>query len=178
MDAHRVDVLDRADDDDVVVLVAHQLELKLLPAEHRLLEQDLGDRTGVRPAPAIRSSSAAVRAIPEPVPPSVNDGRTTTGNPSSAAAAAALVEGVADPARWHLGADADHDVLELLRSSPALIASMPAPISSTSYLASVPAVVQGDGGVERGLAAERRQERVGPLPGDDLASTSGVIGST
>ena len=44
VDAHRVDVLDRADDDDVVVAVAHHLELELAPAEHRLLDQHLVDR--------------------------------------------------------------------------------------------------------------------------------------
>ncbi len=42
--AHRVDVLDRADDDAVVVAVAHDLELELLPAGDRLLDQDLADR--------------------------------------------------------------------------------------------------------------------------------------
>ena len=37
--AHRVDVLDRADDDAVVRLVADDLHLVLLPAEHALLDQ-------------------------------------------------------------------------------------------------------------------------------------------
>ena len=46
VDAHRVDVLDRADDDGVVRAVAHDLELELLPAGHRLLDQDLGDGAG------------------------------------------------------------------------------------------------------------------------------------
>ena len=46
VDAHRVDVLDRADDHDVVVAVAHHLELELAPADHRLLDQDLVDRAG------------------------------------------------------------------------------------------------------------------------------------
>ena len=42
-----VDVLDRTYDDDVVRLVAHKLELVFLPAEDRLLEEDLGrDRGG------------------------------------------------------------------------------------------------------------------------------------
>jgi hypothetical protein len=39
--AHGVEVLDRADDDEVVLAVAHDLELVLFPAEHRLLDQDL-----------------------------------------------------------------------------------------------------------------------------------------
>ena len=46
--AHRVDVLDRADDHHVVVAVAHQLELELLPADDRLLEQHLGGGAGVQ----------------------------------------------------------------------------------------------------------------------------------
>ena len=44
MDAHRVDVLDRADDDGVVRVIAHQLELELVPAEERLLDEHLADR--------------------------------------------------------------------------------------------------------------------------------------
>ena len=50
VDAHRIDVLDRADDHDVVVAVAHHLELELAPAEHRLLDQHLADRRGGDPA--------------------------------------------------------------------------------------------------------------------------------
>ena len=44
VDAHRVDVLDRADDHDVVVAVAHHLELELAPADHGLLDEHLPDR--------------------------------------------------------------------------------------------------------------------------------------
>ena len=44
VDAHRIEVLDRADDDDVVDPVADDLELELVPAAHRLLDQHLADR--------------------------------------------------------------------------------------------------------------------------------------
>ena len=44
--ADRVDVLDRTHDDDVVRLVAHELELVFLPAEDRLLEENLGRDRG------------------------------------------------------------------------------------------------------------------------------------
>ena len=47
--AHRIEVLDRADDDDVVDAVAHDLELELVPAAHGLLDEDLADR-GLREA--------------------------------------------------------------------------------------------------------------------------------
>ena len=49
VDAHRVHVLDRADDDAVVGAVAHHLQLVLLPAEHGLLDQNLVGRRGVEP---------------------------------------------------------------------------------------------------------------------------------
>ncbi len=39
--AHGVEVLDRADDDDVVVAVAHHLEFEFLPAEQAAFEHDL-----------------------------------------------------------------------------------------------------------------------------------------
>ncbi len=83
------------------------------------------------PVPAIRRSSSRSRAIPDPVPPSVNDGLTTTGKPSSAAAAShsssewqTVLAGTSPPRPVTIS-------LNRLRSSPALIASMSAPISST-----------------------------------------------
>ena len=48
VDPHRVDVLDAADDHAVVRVVTHHLELVLLPAVHRLLDQDLADRAGLQ----------------------------------------------------------------------------------------------------------------------------------
>ncbi len=50
VNAHRVEVLDRADDDAVVVLVANDLHLELFPADHRLLEQHLARRRLVEAA--------------------------------------------------------------------------------------------------------------------------------
>ena len=47
MHAHRIDVLDRADDDAIVVLVANDLHLELFPAEHGFLDQHFGGRRGV-----------------------------------------------------------------------------------------------------------------------------------
>ena len=50
------------------------------------------------------------------------------------------------------------------RSSARRITSNPAPISSTPSSSSTPGLRQLEREVERGLAAERRQQRVGPLP--------------
>ena len=58
--AHRVDVLDGADDDAVVRLVADHLHLELLPAEHALLDQHLA-RPARRRGRARRSRSNSSR---------------------------------------------------------------------------------------------------------------------
>ena len=58
--AHRVEVLDRADDHDVVGAVADDLELELVPAAHRLLDEHLRDRRLER-APARPGGGAAPR---------------------------------------------------------------------------------------------------------------------
>ena len=78
--ADRVDVLDRADDDGVVGRVAHELELVLLPAEDRLLEQHLGGRALVQAlADDADEVLLGVARSREPRPPMVNEGRTTSG---------------------------------------------------------------------------------------------------
>src|SRR5690606_8572297 len=47
VDAHGIDVLDRADDDDVVGAVAYHLELELLPADDAAVDQNFIDRREV-----------------------------------------------------------------------------------------------------------------------------------
>ena len=47
MHAHRIEVLDRADDDAIVFLVAHHLHLELFPAENGFLDQDFVGGGGV-----------------------------------------------------------------------------------------------------------------------------------
>ncbi len=53
--AHRIEVLDRADDHDVVDAVANDLELELVPAAHRLLHEHLVDRALAQPALDLRA---------------------------------------------------------------------------------------------------------------------------
>ena len=44
MYAHRVEILDRADDDDIIFEVAHYFELELFPSDDGLLDEHLADR--------------------------------------------------------------------------------------------------------------------------------------
>ena len=50
VNAHRVDVFDRADDDAVVRLVADDLHLEFLPAENRFLDENFTDGRGINTA--------------------------------------------------------------------------------------------------------------------------------
>jgi hypothetical protein len=77
--ADGVDVLDRADDDRVVGGVAHELELVLLPAEDRLLEEHLGGRRVAQARAADAAEVVLVVREARAEPPIVNEGRTTSG---------------------------------------------------------------------------------------------------
>ena len=50
VDAHRIDILDRADDDGIVRLVADHLHLILLPAQHAFFHQHFGGGAGIEAA--------------------------------------------------------------------------------------------------------------------------------
>ena len=47
MNAHRIEIFDRADDDAIVLLISHHLHLELFPAEDGFLDQDFAGRGGV-----------------------------------------------------------------------------------------------------------------------------------
>ena len=68
VDAHRVEVLDRADDDDVVLHVAHHLELELVPADERLLDEHLAHRAlgegPLQPVLELRGRARDAAAVP------------------------------------------------------------------------------------------------------------------
>ena len=93
----------------------------------------------LNPAPAICSSSARLKAIPDPKPPIVKEGRTTTGKPkiSTASMTSSIV--------WQMSDCADSPPtlatisLKSSRFSPRLIASTSAPIRRTLCLANIPA---------------------------------------
>ena len=122
MDAHRIDVLDGADDDAVVVLITNDLHLVFLPTEDALLDQDLVCR---------RSVDAALHDVEEFFPV-VGD----------AAAGAAHGEGGADDGRQADFGQRDQ------RLSDGMLAVALAPVG----LACVPLLLEcGEGGRASGL---------------------------
>ena len=169
MHPHRVEVLDRAHDDDVVAAVAHHLELELLPAEHAALDQGRVHRRQLqRPLDhflelgAVVGDAAARAAQRERRP---DDGRI-----------AELLHGIQRPGDRRHGvtrrrreADSLHGRAELR----AIFGHANGPRVRADQLDTVllegAVIRERHGDVERGLAAHGRQQRVGPLPLDDLA---------
>ncbi len=157
---HRVEVLDRADDDDVVAHVTHDLELELVPADQRLLHEDLAYGALLQPA------------LEEP--------REVVGRPGDAAAMAPEREGRAQDERErevgrqlirrghdHGLGNAQADGLHRLAEEPAVLRAADRVEAGADQLDAElveDAVLrEAAGEVESGLAAERREERVWPL---------------
>ena len=160
VDAHRVEVLDRADDDHVVRPVPDQLELELVPADQALLDQHLADRALCeRPRQQLVQLAARAR---------------------DTAPVAAEREGRAKDHRerevgGHLGERRDDQRLGHLQPGrPNGVAEFLAVLGAADDVGrradqldpervEHTRVGQLEADVERGLAAHRRQQRVRPL---------------
>jgi hypothetical protein len=120
VDAHRIDVLDEADGDHLVLAVADDFELQLLPAENRLLDQDLSHQT--RAQPTFDDGAELLHVVDEPaartshgVGRSNHAGQTDVGH-----ALLGFLQAVRDLALRHLDPEAVHRVLERLSVLAAL----------------------------------------------------------
>jgi hypothetical protein len=167
VDAHRVDVLDRTDDHDVVGVVAHHLELVLLPPRDAALDEDLGDRA--RGQAALGDVLHLRRIVRDARAPAAEDERRPhdDGVPDLVRDAHRLVDGVRDARRGHVQPDLGHRDLEPLP----VLGGLDRVDVGTDHLDAVrvehSGFVQADREVEPGLASERRQQRVGSFLGDD-----------
>jgi len=148
-------------------VVAHHFELVLLPSDDAALDEDLGDRARRQPAFGDAQHLAAVVRDAGSAPPRMNAGRMITGYPTSAAMASASGTAYATPDGGNPQPDLGHRRLEAL----AVFGSADRLDAGTDHLDAVrvehPGFVERDRQVETGLAAERRQERVGPFAFDD-----------
>ena len=169
VDAHRVEVLDRTDDDALVLVVPHHFHLVFLPAEQALLDEDLVDGRGVEAGLghalellAVVGDAAAGAA--EGV------GRADDDRELAADQGDGLTRGVErldHAGAGHVEADLEHQLLEDL----AVFAAFDRRFLGADQLDAVFGEDAGAGElereVERGLAAERREQRVRLLLGDD-----------
>ena len=161
---HRIEVFNAAYNHHVVGGVAHHLQLKLLPAQQRLLHQDLADRTGLQAALAdrpefLRVVSDAAAAAPQ-----------GEGGPNDARVGAdhlahllGFLEGVGNAGGAHRHADAGHGLLEeqaILRHANRFEIG-PDQLDSEALQGAV--LGQGHRQVEGRLASHGGQQGIGPL---------------
>jgi hypothetical protein len=176
--AHRVEVLDRAHHDHVVVAVAHQLELEFLPSVDRFLDQHVGARAFGQPG-----AGHPVDLLDGPRHPRAQAAHGEAG-PHHDRQAELLdrftdffhgeTHSAAGGFTTHLG----DDVLEHL---PVLAALNGVEVGADELHAVAlqrPVLVQRDRGVQRGLPAQGGQQRVNlvaalRLLGDHLLDEGG-----
>ena len=167
MDPHRVDVLDRAHDDERVGRVAHDLELELLPSEDGLLDEDLVHRRERQSAPddgleiVLVEGDASARAAQR------EGGTDDDGVAERRGDSPGFVDRPRDPREQDLHADPLHGLLE----EEAVLAELHRAYGRAERLDPVlfedAGLVEGDREVESRLTADGREERVRPLLRDD-----------
>ena len=139
VDAHRIDVLDEADGDHLVLGVADDFQFQLFPAQDRLLDQDLSDQAGGQPAlgdgaellhVVDQAAAGAAHRVGRP------DHRRQADPLDDCSASSRLwaisLRGISMPSRFIVS-------LKAWRSSPRSIASICTPITRTPCWSSTPA---------------------------------------
>ena len=167
MHAHRIQILDRADDDAVVRMIADHLHFEFLPAEHGLFQQDLVRRRQFESALADVLELLAVEGDTAPGAPKrerrANDHREA----DPGLRLLGLIPGMRDPGRRCIEADLAHG-----RTEPfAVLGHVDRILGCPDHLDAVflqhAVAIQIERAVERGLPAHGRQQRVGLFLFDD-----------
>ena len=163
---HRVEVLDRADDDHVVESVAHHLELVLLPPDHRAVDEHLPDRAGVQPLAHLGLElGQVVRGAAAGAPQGeggADDGRVARVLDDGER----VVEGTGEAAVGDGEPDAVHRGGELLAVLGHLDRALVGADQFDPVGGQHPLTVQVHGDVEGRLPAHRGEQRVGHLAFD------------
>ena len=164
---HGVQILDGADDDAVVGAVPHHLHLVLLPAQGRLLDQQLVGRGQVQTASAdglelllVVGDAAATAAHGE-------GGADDGGEADRGLDLDGLLQAVGDGGTRHVQADAPHGLAEevpVLGLVDGLAASAD---ELDAVFGQDPMTHQVEGGIQRRLAAHGRQQGIRALPVDN-----------
>jgi hypothetical protein len=165
--AHRIDVLDRADDDEVVGDVAHHLELEFLPADDRFFDENLMHRAELEAA--LREVAELLDVVGDPAAHAAERKRRTDDQrePERPRKIDRFRRRPREAALRHVEADLAHRVLE----QETILGDLDRFDRCADQLDVV--LVERAGGrkihgeVERRLAADRRQDCVGPFALDD-----------
>ena len=174
VDPHRVDVLDRADDYAVVGPIAHDFELVLLPAGDRTLDQDLRNRAGCEALSGETDEVVLVCGDPGAGPAQDERGPDDDRIADLIAHLQRLVERVGETGGRDVEPDLQHRRLEtfpVLRRGDGLRRGADQ-LASEAFEG--PVVGERHRQVQRRLAAEGREHRIGALLLDDRRQGLGV----
>ncbi len=167
--AHGVEVLDGADDDAVVRLVADDFHLELLPAEQRFLDEHLGDGRQIKAAGgdglelfSVVSDAAAGAA--ERVGGADDEGQRA----DLFGDLACLLHVMSDAGLRQVEANFEHGFFEKQTVLAFLNGFRFRADHAHAVLFQSARAVQRHGGVQRRLAAERGQQHIGLFLDDDL----------
>ena len=160
VDAHRIEVLDGADDDHIVVGVAEQLELELLPPHQRLVDHHLMDRRDMQRASQQLIELLRVVHHGRPRPTERERRPDAQWEPELLSGLLALEEALRGGLRRHRHADFAHQLAEAL----AVLGDVDRVDVDPDHLHPVllpdAHLLAGDGEVQRSLAAHRGQHRI------------------
>ena len=167
---HRVEVLDRAHHHNVVVAVAHQLELEFLPAVDGFLDQHVGRRgrgeaVACHPVDVVGGVGHA-----RPEPAHRERGPNHDRQAEFLDGLANLVHGETHPGARRFAAHLGDDVLEPLTVLAALDRFEIGADQFDAVAVQDAVLIQRDGRVQRGLPAEGGQQGV------DLVAALGLLG--
>ena len=179
---HRIEVFDAADDHHVVGAVAHHLQLKFLPAQQRLLDQDLGDGAGLQAALADRPKLLRVVGDAATAAAQGEGGANDAGITADGCAhLLGLLRGVGNAGRAHRHADALHRLLEQQPIFRLLDRRQVGADQLNPVFGQGAVLGQGHRQVEGGLAAHGGQQGIGALdldhPGHHLGGERLDVGA-
>ena len=160
VDAHRIEVLDGADDDHVVVGVAEQLELELLPPHQRLVDHHLVDRRDVQCAGQQLIELLRVVHHGRPRPTERERRPDAQRETELLRGLLALEEALRRGLRRHRHADFAHQLAEALAVLGDVDRVDVDPDHLHPILLPDAHLLAGDREVQRGLAAHRGQHRI------------------
>ena len=173
VDAHRIDILDRADDDRIVLAVAHHLHLVFFPAEQRFLDQHLGGGARFQPLAHDPLELGLVVGDAPARPAEREAGADDCGQARAFEHRKRLVERGRHPAARAFEADLVHRLTEPL----AVLRLVDRIGMGADHLDAMfgqhthPLKVER--AIERGLPAHCRQQSIGPLARDDPGNDFG-----
>ncbi len=177
VDAHGIEIFDGADDDDIVLEIPHHLQFEFLPAEDRLLDQDLADHARFEAAGSHFFELLDIVGDAAPGSSQGEAGPDDQGETDLFGDLHGLLKGVGQSASGKIEADLLHRFFEEVPVFPFLDGLVLGPDHLDAIFLKNPVLIERHRDIEAGLAAQRGKKGIRSFALDDLFKDFGVIGS-